>query len=163
MKKQTFILLIGLSPMLCIAQSVEPSVIGGAGDFYTSTNSQLSFTVGEMMVETVSSTNSIITQGFQQPDELPDAIDENLPNNVQVTMYPNPTRDRLVVEVENNDQPLELMLFDMNGKQVMSKQMPATNNREEMNLVDFANGNYLLNIVSKDNKYSASYKIQKLK
>ena len=47
------------------AQSLSPSVISSAGDFFSNASGSLSSTVAEMtMVETFSSTNNKLTQGF---------------------------------------------------------------------------------------------------
>jgi len=48
------------------AQSVKPEVIASAGDYFTSTNNSMSWTLGECITETYSSVNNTLTQGFQQ-------------------------------------------------------------------------------------------------
>src|ERR1035437_11096031 len=50
------------------AQSFATDVIGSAGTFATSTGGSMAWTIGEVMIETYSSSNKFFTQGFHQPD-----------------------------------------------------------------------------------------------
>ena len=52
------------------AQSFSQDVIGLAGTFATSANGSMAWTIGEVMIETYSSTNNFFTQGFHQPDAV---------------------------------------------------------------------------------------------
>ena len=52
---------------LC-AQSFSQEVIGSAGMFTTSANGSMTWTIGEVMIETYSSADNFFTQGFHQPD-----------------------------------------------------------------------------------------------
>ena len=49
-------------------QSVERSVVAGAGDYFEGTTASLSWTLGEIATETLENGNVVLTQGFQQPD-----------------------------------------------------------------------------------------------
>src|ERR1035437_8766728 len=55
---------------LC-AQSFATDVIGSAGTFATSTGGSMAWTIGEVMIETYSSSNKFFTQGFHQPSMVP--------------------------------------------------------------------------------------------
>ena len=52
----------------CLSQSIERSVVASSGDYYEVGNISLSWTLGEIATETYTSGNTILTQGFQQPD-----------------------------------------------------------------------------------------------
>ncbi|HNW97445.1 MAG TPA: hypothetical protein PKK00_03405 [Bacteroidales bacterium] len=68
------------------------TLISSSGGFYSSTNTMLSFTVAQMtMVQTFSTTNNILTQGFQQPEDLTTDIIENPIISENVMVYPNRT------------------------------------------------------------------------
>ncbi len=53
---------------LC-AQTFATDVIGSAGTFATSTGGSMAWTIGEVMIETYSSSVNFFTQGFHQPDK----------------------------------------------------------------------------------------------
>ena len=50
------------------AQSIERQVIAASGNFDTTANLQVSWTLGETVIETFSNSSITLTQGFQQPD-----------------------------------------------------------------------------------------------
>lgn len=52
---------------LAISQSTTPQVISTAGSSITGPNNTLSYTIGEIVVETLFDNNNILSQGFQQP------------------------------------------------------------------------------------------------
>ncbi len=58
--------LVGITT--CLSQSIERSVVASSGDYYEAGNISLSWTLGEIATETHTSGNTILTQGFQQPD-----------------------------------------------------------------------------------------------
>lgn len=49
-------------------QTLSPTVISTAGDFYTGTAATLSITIGEPVIETYTSGSSVLSTGFQQSD-----------------------------------------------------------------------------------------------
>ena len=49
-------------------QSLSPTVISTAGDYYTGTAATLSVTIGEPVVETYTSGSNVLSTGFQQSD-----------------------------------------------------------------------------------------------
>ena len=64
-------LIIGCIISLTVAgQSVSPEVIASSGNYYEAANASLSWTLGEVAVETYSSGGITLTQGFQQPVSL---------------------------------------------------------------------------------------------
>lgn len=147
---------------LAIAQSIQPEVIASAGEHFVGSNAQLSFTVGEVVIETVTSANSIITQGFHQPDlDAGSAIEDNLPGFISVNIYPNPAAEQVFIELDNNSMDMAIEMFDMTGKLVEKRQIPAFTNRIILDVNDHANASYLLNLHSLDNEHFATYKLQK--
>lgn len=79
------------------AQSLTPTVIASTGGFSQNANGSLSYTVGEMtMVETFSSGNNILTQGFQQPnDNVTGLLDVIKDEYGSLVLYPNPAVDNV--------------------------------------------------------------------
>jgi hypothetical protein len=52
----------------CLSQSIERSVVASSGDYFEGAGISLSWTLGEIATEAYTSGNTILTQGFQQPD-----------------------------------------------------------------------------------------------
>ena len=70
------------------AQSIERSVIASGGASVTSPL-QIDYTIGEIATQTVSITNKIFTQGFQQPLYVVISGNNVFP---YLVIYPNPTQ-----------------------------------------------------------------------
>ena len=161
MKKIILIIAALIFGTFVYAQSVAPEVIASAGEHFTNANAQLSFTIGETIIETVTATNSIITQGFHQSTDSIIGIEEELPGMMEVNIYPNPVRDRLVVQLENNILPMNLELYDITGRKLTSQRIPALQSTVELNIASYANASYLLRLITDDQKFYATYTIQK--
>ncbi|HET6991150.1 MAG TPA: hypothetical protein VFJ43_07495, partial [Bacteroidia bacterium] len=82
------------------AQSLSPQVVSSGGDFFPGGGTSLSTTFGELSITTLMSGN-MLTQGFQQPDDLGMSV-VTLHNNNSVNVYPNPTTDFITVSLSDN-------------------------------------------------------------
>lgn len=70
MKKILFILFTVLAIVGTVnAQSISRKTVSTAGGSLTAGNNQLTFTIGETMIPSLSAASALITQGFQQPGE----------------------------------------------------------------------------------------------
>jgi hypothetical protein len=89
-----------VASLLCFmsinAQSLSPSVIASTGGFSSNAGNSISYTVGEMtMVQTFSASGTILTQGFQQPNDFSTgllAVNSNASGDLVI--YPNPAVDQ---------------------------------------------------------------------
>jgi len=64
-------------------------------------------------------------------------------NNLEVSLYPNPVRDILNIEIENDIQSIEI--YNIQGQRVLSS------NQNQINVSDLASGMYLVRIQDIDN------------
>ncbi|MDX2001958.1 MAG: T9SS type A sorting domain-containing protein [Chitinophagales bacterium] len=147
------------------AQSLERQVIGAAGGYDVAGGVSLSYTVGEPIVETAISGSIILTQGFQQPDDLGVGIKE-VSINVEYTVFPNPTDDILFVDLKS-DKPADVKLtfFNIAGQQMEYLTQAVTVNgktRLQFSLKDLAAGQYILVLNDKAGNPLRNFKIQKL-
>jgi len=145
------------------SQSISPQVIASGGDYYVGTNASLSWTIGELITETVSNTNFILTQGFQQPNYNINAIEEPGINPLgEINIYPNPVADELNVSFKDmNQKNVMIILFDMNGKILYSDIAENTTSVKQINMSQIAKGNYVIRFATKDGKYLKSFKVMK--
>ncbi|MCW1148171.1 fibronectin type III domain-containing protein [Flavobacterium lacisediminis] len=65
-------------------------------------------------------------------------------NNLEVKLYPNPVRDILNIEIENDIQSIEI--YNIQGQKVLSS------NQKQINVSDLATGMYMVRIQDIDNK-----------
>lgn len=152
MKKLIFTMAFFVAVMVCFSQTLERQVISSAGSFSTAGGISLSATVGEVAVTTLISGSVVLTQGFQQPNpEDLTAVPEEQKINLTYKIYPNPTSDKLVVEL-TVDKPAELIIqvYDMSGKDVIliTKTIKVTGSVNELvDMSTLATGNYLVKLV----------------
>jgi len=74
-------------------------------------------TMGEPLIGTVSTSSLIATQGFQQADDGTVSIKTPWTNQLEVTVFPNPVADHMILELEGTlEEPLQVQLFDASGR-----------------------------------------------
>ena len=88
------------SLMAVNAQSISPEVVATSGEHFQNGTSQLSWTLGEVMIDTYSAGGTIVTQGFHQTQLTVTSIDESNPFSLNVNVFPNPTSQFLNIGVE---------------------------------------------------------------
>ena len=99
MKKKVLVLVFVVTGLAgSYAQSIERQVIGSSGGYSSQTNVSASYTVGEAVVQTATAGTIVLTQGFQQPDNQSVGI-VDVANNIKISAYPNPTTDKVIVEI----------------------------------------------------------------
>ncbi len=162
MKKIILTLLPLAGAVLVNGQSISPQVIGSAGTHYAAGNAQLSWTVGELVITTVSNGSNIITQGFHQTLLTATAVEEQTEAGINVNVFPNPTQDVLNVNIVNNLKDLQMELFDMNGKLLQAREIGAAEGTVQINMTEYARANYLLRVYAVDGSVNYTYKVQKM-
>lgn len=161
------ILLILSGILFCftgISQSVEPEVYATSGGHYTGTNAQLSFTIGEPVIETVSNTNNIITQGFHQTSYDITSIKENPDLGYEISVFPNPVDNTLQVNINGtvDNSTLKIELMDITGKILTNEKIAGTIITYQLNMKEYASGSYFLRITNEKKQLINSFKIQKV-
>ena len=124
----------------------------------------MDYTLGEIVVETFQPTvtplpltYTILTQGFHQGILKVTTSVENI--DIKTKVYPNPTTNFLIVELEKNVKAV-ILVYDINGKLVIKDKL----NDENQKQFDFSflkQGNYFLhiNIADKQSVHLNTYPI----
>jgi len=162
MKKNILILLLFAGAAFVNGQSISPEVIASAGTHFTGSNAQLSWTIGEPVITTVSNGSNIITQGFHQTLLNITSVEEQNIAGVNVTVFPNPTSDKVNINLVNNLKDLQMDLFDMNGKLLQARKIGVAEGTVQISMMEYARANYLLRIYSIDGSVNNTYKVQKM-
>lgn len=147
-----FLLLFALA-----AKSQE--IISSSGIIFSNDNRQISWTLGEPVIETTSGGNTRLTQGFHQTNLVITAINEVPEIGVNVSAYPNPTSNYINVEVKNRQgKKLDCILYNVDGKELFVHQLESDISRIPMQ--HYIPATYFLKI-SANNTLVKTFKIVK--
>jgi hypothetical protein len=154
-------LLLLLFPLSILAQDVKPDVIASSGDTYETASNQMSWTLGEVVVETYSVGPSILTQGFHQPEIKVESGYTDPVIQLQMSVFPVPATSYVTVEFQDIVENLSVELYNMQGSIVYTQ--PVNSQRLQINLNALPAAEYILKIISTDNTMIQSYTIVKQK
>jgi hypothetical protein len=132
------LLILAIAPLFGVAQRVSPQVTNLAGRDLTGNSEQIiTVSIGEPAIATFFNTDYILTQGFLQPEILPCG-------EFELTYYPNPTPDEMIIEALGCDIKIESMqLIDVWGR-VITTIMPTKNNKVQLG--DISPGAYFIKV-----------------
>ena len=142
------------------AQSITPQVVATTGGHGSGTNVQLSWTLGEVAVTTLSGSSATITQGFHQTYDITTLVEES-PDGLAVSIYPNPATDVINIGFEGTFPQLTISLHDMNGKLVHTSNVAPESSHAHVAVDAIASGTYLLRIFSQSGSVAHTYRIIK--
>jgi hypothetical protein len=155
--KKIYTSILTIFTTLTFAQTNTLQVVGSAGNTVTSGNTQLTWTIGEPIVNTATSTNNILTQGFNQGVLLITAIDDL--KNTTVTIQPNPTSDFAIIKLDDqNLSNAQYTLTDINGKVIQQNKIE--NKQTSVSFQDLANATYFIQVVT-NNQKAKTFKVIK--
>lgn len=146
--------------------TLSPSVIASAGDYAEVGNISLSWTLGEIAVSTITASDIILTQGFQQSYDIEDttSIDLN-PIDWQIIAYPNPVRTEIKIQfdvLEPSDFWVELQ--DITGRILSQKQYKEIHPGDivPIGMSDYTYGIYFFRVYTPDRRQMRVISIRKL-
>ena len=155
MKKIIFtITIILVSIVISFAQEVTSS----AGETNSVAEYEVSWTLGEPVIETGFSGNYALTQGFHQP-KLTVTSTEIFTDDLNIKVYPNPTQQYVTI---NTDQLLEnarYTLFNLSGEKLVEDKIRSR--MTKLDLENNASGSYLLKLTGENNRPLETFKIVK--
>ena len=156
MKKLLTIILFSFS-ICSFSQSVEIEAISSGGEYLENGNISLSTTIGELSVENFEQNNIILTQGFQQGFFNITDISTIKKNNIEISLYPNPTTD--VVNITCTAHDCKYSVIDITGKTIFNGELRGY--ITPITLSNFNSGHFIIEIYSKGNKIEKTFKVIK--
>lgn len=153
--------LIFILARLGFAQSVSPDVIASSGEHFTAANTQLSWTIGELMIETYTAGNNQLTQGFHQTKLSAVGI-EDLDESIVFNVFPNPTTQQLNLEIGQGKVDYTVRLFDVNGK-MMYSELISNSGIKNIDVTKYGAGTYFLYLININHQPIKTIKIIKSK
>lgn len=138
------------------AQSISPFVLNSTGGFFQENNIWLDISVGEIVTSTISNSETILTQGFLQPDYNLVSIKKHT-HSTEINYYPNPVRNELFITTGLNNIK-SVNVYDYSGRIVI-----VTDYSNNIDMSQLTDGLYIVELVGSDNQKIESFKIQKIK
>jgi hypothetical protein len=139
------------------AQEANPAAGGNA----LGSGGSASYTIGQVVYQTLFGTNASMAEGVQQPYEISviTGFGEAKCIGLTVSAYPNPVGDFLMLNIENNEfSTFSFQLCDTQGKPLHKENIASGKTSIGMNNLKPAI--YFLKI-SQNNKYIKTFKIIK--
>jgi len=143
MKKLLFLITCSV---FYITSYSQQTVIATSGDYFRNGSTSISFTIGDLMIDSYLGSNSSITQGFQQTQVLSTEIENVTKVGLNISIYPNPTTDIVNIKFEgDNLDNISYVLYDIKGQKLI--QEPIIKGQSKLSLLQYLPSIYLLKIV----------------
>ena len=142
------LLLVALFVSFCVMGFAQSAIVPLGGDAQSNSGS-ISYTVGQIAVQTVSNSDGIaVAEGVQQPYEiLTVGIDDYPQITLNAVVYPNPTENLAQLRLNGFEIPaggLRAILYDGSGKRLQT--FPVTNDLTSFQIGQYATGTYYLEL-----------------
>jgi len=142
MTKIILSLIFGCVSLLGFSQQNTVATGGNA----TGTNGSVSYSVGQVDYANAQGSNGSVNQGVQQPYKFHLGIGEELV--FDLSLFPNPTNEFVILKLENFSEEMKYELFDMNGKLIAMDKIQSTETHIDMRA--HATGQYNLKLSNKN-------------
>jgi hypothetical protein len=140
--------------------TLAQQVVASSGNSGSVASYMVDWTLGEPVIETISGSGNILTQGMHQSNLLVTAISELELPGMEVKVYPNPTGRFLKIEIiQTGNEQFFYEISDITGRKTVLKEMQT--NTEEIDMGSYVSGIYLLNVLSQNHKIVKVFKIIK--
>jgi hypothetical protein len=137
----------------------QQQVVSSAGNFHANASGSISWTLGELAVETLTTAGNILTQGFQQSRLTVTGIGDLPILDYEIVVFPNPASDHLIIRTDKEQhENLYYQLYDLSGKLIVQDRIRETGTILPVNHLRSAV--YLLRIIE-GNRQVRAFKVVK--
>jgi len=92
-----------------------------------------------------------------------EGISNEIKQNYQIALYPNPTTDYLTIKSKADDfQEVEFEIYSLIGNKVQLKVEKVDDSEYRIPVKEYASGQYILIIKDKSTRYRRAFKFQKV-
>jgi hypothetical protein len=129
--------------MILLAQPQQ--VISSAGSAFENSSGSISFTIGECITNTFSSSSMILTQGFHQPKLV---IIDNLTDelfDIDIIAFPNPAKEFVILRIEEF-QGFSYALYDLTGGVIEKNEIFSSETEIDFNIL--VPSTYVLKVIN---------------
>lgn len=135
--------------------------ITSAGNSFANESGSITYTIGQLVIDPVTTSEGSIYNGVQQAYEISNylEIENHNMSVINLISYPNPTPDKLTLKIDlSNNDDLHYQIADMSGKYLSQKKIIESETIIQMS--NYAPGVYFIKI-SQNNKELKIFKIIK--
>ena len=155
MKTITLFVIVLLMGSVVCAQEVISSV----GASQTAAEIEVSWTLGELVIETISAGSNTLTQGFHQSKLTVTSVQGVHFVEIELDVFPNPSHDFVIIQFEELVDGAAYSLFDVTGKVIERKLITST--RTVIHLENYSSGQYILKLTKDFKKPLKTFQILK--
>jgi hypothetical protein len=162
--KNLIITLVGILIATSLpGQTQVRSLVSSGGDFAKSSTYTLSESIGESVIVTSISDQFILTQGFQQPDEMDHSVAVFEVNSklIEVDLYPNPARENIHVRIREKMKHL-LQASLVNNSGMILHQFYLDPNGTSVKLSGLPAGSYSILLANQEDSYVGTIRFVKI-
>lgn len=158
------ILFFFISGVKISAQELALQVLVPVAGVTSTSSLSYSQTIGEAAVEVISSSDYVLTQGFQQPGIK--ISRENPPPGNGVRVYPNPVTDFVTIELfGEKTREFRIEFFTISGIMLQVENLEFKNQYwhiQPFSVENYSKGLFFIRIISKDGVINRIFKIEKI-
>lgn len=140
------------------SQTLSPHVVAASGQSFSSPGKQIDFTIGEIVISSLTSSDKTLTQGFHQPKILITGV-EDPDDEFVFSLYPNPA-DRFVIIESTQETEMQVHVYDIMGKVLQVSSL--FTKKITIDLQSLASGHYNMVITNAFGNHLSSYKMIKI-
>ena len=155
MKYSIIILILSLAGSVVSAQQV----VSSNGDSQSAAAVEVSWTLGETVIETLIVGSNTLTQGFHQTKLTITAVSEVLIPGLEIRVFPNPTPEIITIHFSEYVEGSRFWLYDLRGKLLENKLISSADT--EINMKNYASGQYILKLTNKSRQSIQTFQIIK--
>lgn len=137
------------------AQNLSPTVVNSSGGVIQNSSHSLEWSLGELVVSTLSSPNNLLTEGFLQPN-LAIVGTEDLFDESRLAVFPNPVSDWLNLQTDIPDIKT-VQVHDVLGRLVLQSGFQPL-----LDVQQLERGTFVVSLYDKQNQFLHSFKINKI-
>lgn len=124
--------------------SISQELISTSGNSHQNGDMQITWSLGELMIETFSSPGNSLTQGFNQPQLTVTNVQANELAEINVLLYPNPTHSFINIQLDEY-RDTKFYIYTIDGRLLVSEKIAS--DITTIDLQQFNSGIYLVKIL----------------
>ena len=134
-------------------------VTSASGNYDENNDLSISWTLGEVVINSFTADNTTLTQGFHQPVILVTSVNDFTQSADKVTAFPNPATELVFLKVNNiNDSKLRYEIYNQEGELIAQKEF--SSETTEISFRKLIPATYIIEVFENDRKLK-SFKIIK--
>ena len=164
LKETSLIIPFLIVSTFCFSQELSRNIFASQGDSALIEDWTLDWTLGESFVETVTTSDAMYTQGFQQPILTIERIDlESISKqSLDLVIYPNPVEAILHVHFRSeHNKKLHMSMYDVTGQLIQHSTTSETEDHTTVDVSNLSTGVYLLKFSNTDGSLLETHRVIK--